>query len=104
VLRGGSFDNQASNVRCANRNRNAPADRNNNVVGVRKDSLLVRLGPGQGGEALTEAHVSEFEITGPGTVKGWVVVGLEGVQSDDQLKGWVQRTVKFVGKLPDKEM
>jgi TfoX/Sxy family transcriptional regulator of competence genes len=70
------------------------------LVGVRKDSLLVRLGPEQSDEALKEAHVSEFKITGRGTMKGWVVVSLEGVQNDDQLKGWLQRTVKFVGKLP----
>jgi hypothetical protein len=30
------------------------------------------------------------------------VVGLEGVQSDDQLRGRVRRAVKFVGKLPAK--
>ena len=42
----------------------------NLLVGVRKDSLLVRLGP---------------------------------EQSDDQLKGWIQRAVKFVGTLPAKE-
>ena len=74
----------------------------NLLVGVRKDSLLVRLGPDQSEEALTEAHVSEFTIAGRGTMKGWVVVGLEGVQSDDQLRGWVRRAVKFVGKLPAK--
>ena len=76
----------------------------NLLVGVRKDSLLVRLGPEQSDEALKEAHVSEFQITGRGTMKGWLVVSLEGVQSDDQLKGWIQRAVKFVGKLPAKEM
>ena len=43
----------------------------NLLVGVRKDSLLVRLG---------------------------------AEQSDDQLEGWIQRAVKFVGKLPAKEM
>ena len=75
----------------------------NLLVGVRKDSLLVRLGPEQSDEALEEAHVSEFQITGWGTMKGWLVVSLEGVQSDDQLKGWIQRAVKFVGKLPAKE-
>jgi hypothetical protein len=72
------------------------------LVGVRKDSLLVRLGLEQSDEALKEAHVSEFEIRGRGTMKGWVVVRLEGVQSDDRLKGWIQRAVKFVGKLPEK--
>ena len=74
----------------------------NLLVGVRKDSLLVRLGPEQSDLALQEAHVSEFKITGRGTMKGWVVVSLEGVQNDDQLNGWVQRAVKFVGKLPKK--
>jgi hypothetical protein len=74
----------------------------NLLAGVRKDSLLVRLGPEQGDEALTEAHVSEFTIAGRGTMKGWVVVGSEGVQSDDQLRGWVRRAVRFVGKLPAK--
>jgi TfoX/Sxy family transcriptional regulator of competence genes len=72
------------------------------LVGVRQDSLLVRLGPEQSDEALKEAHVSEFQITGRGTMKGWVGVNLEGVQGDDQLKGWIERAVKFVGKLPAK--
>jgi hypothetical protein len=75
----------------------------NMLVGVRKDSLLVRLGPDQSDEALKEAHVSEFQIRGRGTMKGWVVVGLEGVQSDEQLNDWIQRAVKFVGTLPAKE-
>ena len=75
----------------------------NLLVGVRKDSLLVRLGPEQSDEALREAHVSEFSITGRGTMKGWVVVSLEGVETDDQLSVWIQRAVTFVGKLPAKE-
>jgi TfoX/Sxy family transcriptional regulator of competence genes len=74
----------------------------NLLIGVRKDSLLVRLGPEQSDEALQEAHVSEFKITGRGTMKGWVVVSLAGVEGDDQLKGWIQRAVKFVEKLPGK--
>jgi TfoX/Sxy family transcriptional regulator of competence genes len=74
----------------------------NLLVGVRKDSLLVRLVPEQGDETLQEAHVSEFKITGRGTMKGWVVVGLEGVQNNDQLTGWIQRVLKFVGALPAK--
>jgi hypothetical protein len=26
----------------------------------------------------------------------------EGIQGDEQLNGWIQRAVKFVGKLPEK--
>jgi hypothetical protein len=35
-------------------------------------------------------------------MKGWVLVQPEGVVSDDELKAWIQRAVKFVGKLPGK--
>lgn len=75
----------------------------NLLVGVRKDSLLVRLGPEQSEEALREPHVSEFTIKGRGAMKGWIVVSLEGVQSDAQLNDWIQRATKFVGALPAKE-
>jgi TfoX/Sxy family transcriptional regulator of competence genes len=75
----------------------------NLLVGIWKDSLCVRLGPEQAEKALHEPHVKEFDITGR-PMKGWVLVEPEGVQHDDQLKGWVQRAVKFVGKLPAKEM
>src|SRR5262245_25327296 len=74
----------------------------NMLVGVWKDSLIVRLGPDEGEEALKEPHVSEFDITGR-AMKGWVLVAPQGVEDDDQLRGWVRRGVKFVGKLPAKE-
>jgi hypothetical protein len=32
-------------------------------------------------------------------MKGWIVVGLEGVSDDRQLSGWIQRAVNFVGTL-----
>jgi TfoX/Sxy family transcriptional regulator of competence genes len=74
----------------------------NLLVGVWKDSLCVRLGPEEGEEAFKEPHVSEFNITGR-AMKGWVLVAPEGVEADEELSGWVQRAVKFVGKLPAKE-
>jgi hypothetical protein len=73
----------------------------NLLVGGWKDSLLVRLGPNEGDEALKEAHVSEFNITGR-SMKGWALVAPEGVKDDYQLSAWIQRAVKFVGKLPAK--
>jgi TfoX/Sxy family transcriptional regulator of competence genes len=71
------------------------------LVGVWKDSLIVRLGPDQGGEALLERHVREFDITGR-AMKGWVLVDPEGVEDDDQLKAWIERAMKFVRTLPKK--
>ena len=73
----------------------------NMLVGVWKDSLIVRLGPEQGDEALLEPYVKAFDITGR-AMKGGVLVGPGGVENDDQLNGWIQRAVKFVGKLPGK--
>ena len=68
----------------------------NMLVGVWKDSLIVRLGPDEGYEALREPYVKEFDITGR-PIKGWVPVEPEGVEGDDQLAGWIQRAVTFVG-------
>jgi len=73
----------------------------NMLVGVWKDSLIVRLGPEEGDVALLEPHVKPFDITGR-AMKGWVLVGPEGVEDEDQLSGWIQRAIKFVGKLPAK--
>lgn len=73
----------------------------NMLVGVWKDSLIVRLDSEEYENALKEPHVSEFNITGR-AMKGWVLVEPGGVQHDDQLRGWIQRAVKFVGKLPGK--
>jgi TfoX/Sxy family transcriptional regulator of competence genes len=73
----------------------------NMLVGVWKDSLIVRIGDEQGEEALKEAHVSAFDVTGR-AMKGWVVVAPAGIEDNDQLSGWIQRALKFVGKLPGK--
>jgi TfoX/Sxy family transcriptional regulator of competence genes len=73
----------------------------NLLVGVWKDSLIVRLGDEQGEEALLETHVRPFDITGR-PMKNWVLVAPEGIEEDGQLKVWIQRAVKFVGKLPAK--
>src|SRR5262249_4872836 len=74
----------------------------NLLVGVWKDSLIVRLGPDEGDLALKEPHVREFDITGR-AMRGWVLVEPKGVEDDEQLSGWIQRGLKFVGKLPAKE-
>jgi TfoX/Sxy family transcriptional regulator of competence genes len=73
----------------------------NMLVGVWKNSMIVRLGPDEGEAALLEPHVGEFDITGK-AMKGWVMVAAEGVADEDDVKEWVQRAVKFVGKLPAK--
>ena len=71
----------------------------NVLVGVWKDSLLARVGLDGYEDALLEPHVREFDITGR-PMKGWVVVGPEGVEGDDQLTDWIGRATRFVRGLP----
>jgi TfoX/Sxy family transcriptional regulator of competence genes len=73
----------------------------NLLVGVWKDSLIVRLGPEAAEEALREVHVKEFDITGR-PMKGWVLVEPAGVAADDALKDWIERARQFVGSLSAK--
>lgn len=74
----------------------------NMLVGVWKDTLIVRLGTDNYEDALPEPHVREFDITGK-PMRGWVLVEPEGVEDDDQLKDWIVRATKFVKTLPAKE-
>lgn len=74
----------------------------NLLVGVWKESLVVRLGQDEGEEAMKEPHVKEFDITGR-PMRNWVLVEPEGVQEDEQLSAWIGRAVKFVGAMPAKE-
>jgi hypothetical protein len=71
------------------------------LVGVWKRSLIVRLGPDESEAALLEPHVGVFDITGR-AMKGWIMVAPEGVADDGDVREWVRRAVKFVGKLPAK--
>lgn len=75
---------------------------NGNIcVGVWKQSLIARLGPEQGEDALKEPYVKEFDITGR-AMKGWVLVDPEGVDEEDELHAWIERAVQFVETLPAK--
>jgi len=76
--------------------------KNGNVlVGVWKRSLIAQVGDKQIDDALLGPHVSRFDITGR-AIKGWVLVAPEGVEDDEKVKDWIERAVKFVGKLPGK--
>lgn len=73
----------------------------NLLVGVWKNSMIVRLGPEECEEARLEEHVGAFDITGK-PMKGWLMVAAEGVADEPSVKAWVQRSMKYVSKLPAK--
>ena len=72
------------------------------LVGVWKDSLIVRIGPAAYADALLEPHVREFDITGR-PMKGWIMVEPEGIEEDNQLGGgWIERDLGvFWSELPE---
>jgi TfoX/Sxy family transcriptional regulator of competence genes len=73
----------------------------NMLVGVWKQSLIVRLSAEEGEAALAEPYVKDFDVTGR-PMKGWVMVEPEGIEDDGQLKGWIDRAIDFVKTLPKK--
>ena len=75
--------------------------RGNLCVGIWQTSLIVRLCHEQGAAALQEPNVAEFDITGR-PMKGWIMVEPDGIETDEQLAGWVRRSIKFVSTLPEK--
>jgi hypothetical protein len=73
----------------------------NMLVGVWKNSLIARLGLEQAAAALDQPGVGEFDITGR-PMKGWVMIGPEGIDTEDELRGWIDQAMAFVSTLPRK--
>lgn len=75
---------------------------NGNIcVGIWGPSLIARLGPDEGPAALQESFVEPFAPAGK-AMTGWVLVAPEGIDTDEQLKAWVERAIEFVKTLPAK--
>jgi TfoX/Sxy family transcriptional regulator of competence genes len=74
----------------------------NMLVGVWKNSMIVRVGSDSYDDALLEPHVREFDITGR-AIKGWVLVEPEGIENDEQLTDWIEWATRFVRTLTAKE-
>ncbi len=70
-------------------------------VGVIGERIVARIGWEEYETALAQPHVSEFDFTGR-PMRGWVVVEAEGIEEDEQLAEWLQRSLAFVEKLPPK--
>lgn len=75
--------------------------RGNMCVGVVGEDLMVRVGPDGYERALREPHAREMDFTGR-AMRGFVYVGADGLGSDADLRGWVQRGVGFASSLPVK--
>ena len=73
----------------------------NMCCGVHGSDLIVRLDPHKAEEALKDPNVRVFDMTGR-PMKGWVVVGSEGLHSAESLSKWFLRGLEFAESLPPK--
>ncbi len=73
----------------------------NILVGVLQNYLIARVGTEVAAEALTREFVREFDVTGR-PMKGWIVVDPDGIDTDQQLREWIERSLEFVRTLPRK--
>jgi hypothetical protein len=73
----------------------------NMACGVNKDNLIVRVSPEKHDSLLKKAHTKPFDLTGK-PMKGWLLVGPEGVKTVKQLGRWIQEGVEFASTLPAK--
>ena len=69
--------------------------------GVSADYLMLRLGNAGAGTALRDAHTRPMDFTGK-PLKIMVYVESAGYESDDDLRSWVERALKFAKSLPPK--
>jgi hypothetical protein len=72
----------------------------NILVGVRRDSLIARLGEEEASRALKKSYVTQLGTRHP--MKGWVIIDPDGIDSDRQLASWIEKAIEFVGMLPSK--
>ena len=70
-------------------------------AGVIDDMIVIRVGPDEYENALSEPHTRPMDFTGK-PMKGYVYVEPKGYKSEKDLKNWIESGIKFVKTLPPK--
>ena len=71
------------------------------VVAIWHDMLIARVGSELSESLIKDDYVREFDLTGR-AMRGWLMVDPEGLETDAQLKLWIDRCLDFVRSLPPK--
>jgi hypothetical protein len=69
--------------------------------GIYRDSLVLRTTPEKANELLSSEYVSPFDITGR-PMKGWVLVSMDMLETDDGLLHMLNLGKSFAEALPVK--
>jgi TfoX/Sxy family transcriptional regulator of competence genes len=70
--------------------------------GIVKNALMVRLGDELTSVALKQPHTRPMDFSGK-PMKSMIYVDVNGLDSDESLRSWVDAALKFVRKLPPKK-
>ena len=70
-------------------------------VGISGSRLMARVGAERYQDALALPHVREMDFTGR-PMKGWIMVEPDGIEEDERLHDWIERSKDFVRTLPKK--
>ncbi len=73
----------------------------NMAVGVIKDELCVRVDPERFEDLLRQPCARIFDFTGK-PMKGWLMVGADGLAEDNELADWIEEGTAYAGSLPPK--
>ena len=73
----------------------------NMAVGVYKEYMIIRVGLDHYEDLLAEPFAKVFDITGK-VMKGWIMVDVRGLDSDEVLEFWIDKGVNFASSLPPK--
>lgn len=71
-------------------------------VGVVDDMLMVRVGPEQYENALSQKYAKPMDFTGR-PMKGYVYVEPAGFKTEKNLRKWIEKGIAFVKTLPPKK-
>ncbi len=63
-------------------------------VGIVKDHLMARVGPDVYENVLSKPNCKPMDFTGR-PMKGFVFIGAEGIDLDDDLESWIQLCLDF---------
>jgi TfoX/Sxy family transcriptional regulator of competence genes len=72
-------------------------------VGIVKEDLMVRVGPGAYDALVREAHARPMDFTGR-PMKGFLYVEPAGLESDADLERWVGHGLRHATSLPAKSV
>ena len=75
--------------------------RGNMAVGVVKDDLMVRVGPEAHAGLVALPHARPMDFTHR-PMKGFLYVAPEGVESDADLRRWIEHGLAYASSLPAK--